>query len=921
MERTLLTAIFIFPLLLFSCDRNSGPVQPAADGKSVTLASDPFCGDWAKGDSVSVLDNTGNHLFLADAAGPSAAFSGKGYPSAKSRVILSPYYKESFFSTSSLKFCVPALQPVYKPVSYASGPGPEYEMTALSASVSFNIVSYDVVSVTILGGGGEKIAGPGTVDLSSGEAKAAGDSESILVCPGDGRTLPVGESKVSVIPGSYPSGFRFKVQKAGGSVTEYSSDRAAVLRVRDDYDAGTVDDGFDEGPSQDMEVVFITNPGTASLVWPFATPSAGSVSSSAANGRASFQGVETVFALPESAGGYAFKAFFTGGIVKNSTQGFCVYGEEGDYLELPAIPGKLLSSVTIVSGNSSTALTVSTADGVPVTGGAGTCTFPSTGGEYTWDLFNTEQSKPYRLVLAGTSGTIQRLKLHYATVARPAPTGPLSPLDMGLREAQTGEERFRILSKTHSIALSQGREVDYSGVGTVDLVIPSDASPILIGKNTDFKGTVFNVLNTTKNMYLFTLRGSKKAVTVTGAQIDAADYRDTPILASGLHLLAIEDKTPWVENREGYDYGATRREAVLVRDGVGSNGPCAPYDTPATNHKAWYCVADDDQKTFCNVTMNRDAACTFKTFLVRFEMQNNIKVSGVTVNTPLSELYGDSCVAFVFCTNILMEDIVMDGNYSDVDEYGYSISCNAVWNSTFRRIRSNCRWAVFGCNNTHDSVIENCDIERFDTHCYGRNITMRDTHLRCKGLPAASIFGTILLERCYFEDCYLHAIRQDYNAYVDFDLIVKDCEITPRNTAGLVSMGRLDALVNSRPELEIKRWPNVSIDGLKVNVPNGAASVPLFYIGSNKADKPLGYISDISVKNLQFKYKSSSASTAAFKLCSVPVRVAADPFKFSFSGSSLKPSSTSAKANVYVNIHGVSDSISVNDTDVEVITD
>ena len=122
MERTLLTAIFIFPLLLFSCDRNGGPAQPAADGKSVTLASDPFCGDWAKGDSVSVLDNTGNHLFLADAAGPSAAFSGKGYPSAKSRVILSPYYKESFFSTSSLKFCVPALQPVYKPVSYASGP-------------------------------------------------------------------------------------------------------------------------------------------------------------------------------------------------------------------------------------------------------------------------------------------------------------------------------------------------------------------------------------------------------------------------------------------------------------------------------------------------------------------------------------------------------------------------------------------------------------------------------------------------------------------------------------------------------------------------------------------------------------------------------------------------------------------------------
>ena len=920
MKKTLLITTALFSVLFFSCDRNNEP-EIDSGGKSVTLKADPFCGDWAKGDSVSVLDNTGNHLFLADAAGSTAAFSGKGYPSAKNRVVLSPYYKGSFFSTSNLTFSVPALQSGYSPVSYAFGAGPEYDMTAVSASVSFTISSDDVVSVTVVSGGGEKISGPGTVDLSSGAVKYEGDSDNVQLCPGNGRTLPVGVNKVAVLPGRYPSGFIFKVMRTSGSIVEYLFGDPVVLHVKDNVDAGTVDDVFDEGPSKDIEVVFITKPGTASLVWPFETPGAGSVSSTTADGRASFKGVETLFSLPQSEGGYGFKANFTNGIVKNSSQGFCVYGEDGDYLELPALPGLLLSSVTVLSGSSSTALKITDADGVPVVGGAGSSVFPAGGGSYTWDLFGTRQSVPYRLSLAGASATIQQLKLHYATVARPAPTGPISLLDMGLREAQSGEERFHILSEAHSKALAQGREVDYTGVGTVDLVIPADVSPILIGNNTDFKGTVFNVLNNVKGAYLFTLRGSKKAVEVTGAQIDAADYRAVPSLSSGTHLLAIEDGTPWVENREGYDYGATRREVVLVKDGVGSNGPCAPYDTDATVVKAWRCVADESQKTFCNVTLNRDPASTAMTFLVRFEMQNNVKVSNVTVNTPVSDLYGDSCVAFVFCTNILMEDIVMEGNYSDVDKFGYSISCNAVWNSTFRRVRSNCRWAVFGCNNTHDSVIENCDIERFDTHCYGRNITMRDSHLRGKGLPASSIFGTILLERCFFDDCYLYAMRPDYNAYVDFDIIVKDCEITPKATSGLISMGRLDAKVNSRPELELKRWPNVSIDGLKVNVASGVTSVPLFYIGNNKAVKPLEYISEVSVKNLEFKYKSASAATASFKLCSVPVSVAANPFKFTFSGSSLKPSASSAKAKVYVNVHGATDSISVTDSDVEVVND
>ena len=295
---------------------------------------------------------------------------------------------------------------------------------------------------------------------------------------------------------------------------------------------------------------------------------------------------------------------------------------------------------------------------------------------------------------------------------------------------------------------------------------------------------------------------------------------------------------------------------------------------------------------------------------MKIDGQNNFRLHNITVNTPVTDWTGDACINIINCTNTLCEDITFNGTYSQTDYYGYGFSCNNIWNSTFRRITSHCPWGVFGCNNTHDSLLEDSDVERFDTHCYGRNITIRNSILTGRGIPVSSIFGTILLEHTKLVKCYPYSIRADYNSYVDLDVVIRDCEMTG-TTAWIFPMGRLDNIINERPELAEKRWPNVFIDGLSFEVPSGATAVYLFRPSTkNSYGKPLGNVSQVNIKGLQFKYPSDATQSVPFYISSRDAN-ASKSIRYVFENLELRAPGTTAPVPVYINLHGPSDTQTV----------
>ena len=127
----------------------------------------------------------------------------------------------------------------------------------------------------------------------------------------------------------------------------------------------------------------------------------------------------------------------------------------------------------------------------------------------------------------------------------------LSPNDFGLSRARSGEERFRVLYKTHSAAVKAGVNVSYAGIKHIDLEIPQDAVSIPLTENNDFAGVEFRVRNVKKNFNLFCYLPKFTSVAVSKSDIDKGDFRRYSQLAHGRVLLTVSDDNPWVENRAG----------------------------------------------------------------------------------------------------------------------------------------------------------------------------------------------------------------------------------------------------------------------------------------------------------------------------------------------------------------------------------
>lgn len=474
------------------------------------------------------------------------------------------------------------------------------------------------------------------------------------------------------------------------------------------------------------------------------------------------------------------------------------------------------------------------------------------------------------------------------SVCRHINADSISPLDYGLMKAQTGEERFEVLFKTHEEALRLGKGVDYSGIKKIDLEIPKGAKSIPLSENTNFRGTIISVVNNSKDFFLFEYKKKMIPISASATEVDNCRYT-TPDLKSGLFLLSITDGNPWVVNREGFNYGATRKDLILIENGKGKDGPCSPYSTKASSPVYLYREVTDKAKTFSNLEFIRLSGSSKLTKLVRFSCENNVQIENISITTPEGSLYGDQAICAEDCSNVLLKNIIINGTYSTTEKFGYGISMNNVWNVSCKNIQSKTAWGVFGTNNTHKVHLENCNIDRFDVHCYGKDILCDNCTFNGMGGVYSSVFGTIEYRGCVFNEARLYINRADYNAYVFFNLVLKDCIINPtKNRPYLINLQSWSDKINEREELKTKCWPNVSIENLTVNVPEGIDAMELFRVPKKFTNKkPIAGLSAISIKGLVFKYKKS-APAVSLKISSTEVQLE-NPFVCLLEGIKLLP--------------------------------
>lgn len=430
----------------------------------------------------------------------------------------------------------------------------------------------------------------------------------------------------------------------------------------------------------------------------------------------------------------------------------------------------------------------------------------------------------------------------------------LNPLSYRLKEAKTGIERYNVLLRCHTEAVRLGAKVSYKGIDTIRLEIPLKFRSIPLTDDTDFSGCVLIVRNDQKNIFLFSMKNDTTKIVVPAKNVDNARFIDIPLLASGNKLLVINDKNLWVNRRIGHRYGHIRKDVMLVTNGIGSNKPIMPYNNKASDLQCYYSEVSLSQKNFKNITFLRDNQSKYITNLVEIRCQNNVLIENVRVVTPQNTCINkDRIFTIADCTNIAFKNIKIEGTYSDVRKYGYAFNLNNVWNHTADNVYANAIWGVYGNNNINTVTLANCNLNNFEIHCYGRDITSRNCTYHDYYNHFASTYGTIRYENCTFINTIPHMNANSYNSYVPVDIEFTNCTFNIRKKGKITSFAKIYGLtdsINQRPELSKKCLPNFTIRHCTFNINKDVRK--WFLINFQKIDykQMLGYISKIKLSDI-----------------------------------------------------------------------
>ncbi len=410
-----------------------------------------------------------------------------------------------------------------------------------------------------------------------------------------------------------------------------------------------------------------------------------------------------------------------------------------------------------------------------------------------------------------------------------------NPLDYGLASASNGEERFWVLYHTHELAKKNNSKVSYEGVGSIEIDIPFNAPSIPLSSYTDFCDLVLTVGCNYDNYVLFEFTQNVSEIPINKFSIDNGTYKDYPELAKGLYLLQLVDENLWVKQRVGFDYGHQRMDVVLVKDGKAKNKTVFPYNNDETNLTAKYCKVTPEKKQFKNIVFRRKQGNAKIASLLLIDHQFNVNLDNISIFTPSDTLYADQAIIVVNSNNIVFNNIIIEGTYSRPDAYGYGITMNNVYGVKFYKLYGRASWGIFGNNNINNVALKECDINRFDVHCYGRDIVFENCSFHDLYNQFSSINGTVVFSNCSFFDFIPFQYETTYNAYTRFDLTFNNCTVYASKEKNYLidARGILGIETDERSELKFQCYPNLIISGLTVHAENVTKSYYVYNQGWN----------------------------------------------------------------------------------------
>lgn len=424
-----------------------------------------------------------------------------------------------------------------------------------------------------------------------------------------------------------------------------------------------------------------------------------------------------------------------------------------------------------------------------------------------------------------------------------------SPIDYGIYETESPIQRYYCLYKCHYDALVNDGIVSYKGISKLYIEVPKDFNPIPLSSETDFANVHLIIKNNCKNCYLFQMIEAVIKTNIKPKSLQKGYLNEK--LPLGIHMLIIEDKKPWVNNRKGYQYGFFRKDILLIEDGIVKNNPIQSYSTPESEPECIIVTPSTERKFIGNLNFERANGSGYMTFLFNIENQYNLEISGIKVRTPYgTSLYGDALITISNSALVNLNNITIDGTYSMENKFGYGLNLNNIYKLSVCALVANAKWGIFGTNNLQEVELSDCNINRFDIHCYGKNVRFKNCTFVNLYNQFSSIYGSIKFYGCRFKNVVPCLIESSFNAYTPFDISFYDCIFElDKSRNYIIDLFGLPCAINSRKELSNKALPNVELRNCTLNLSEDAESLIIFNVGTNEYSDKLDYLSKIKIIN------------------------------------------------------------------------
>lgn len=427
----------------------------------------------------------------------------------------------------------------------------------------------------------------------------------------------------------------------------------------------------------------------------------------------------------------------------------------------------------------------------------------------------------------------------------------VNPKSYGILKAKNGTERYEILLKCHQDAIRQGNNISYKGIKQLDIEVPKNAISIPLPQETDFARVKIYVKNKTKNHFLFVLEQTTRPIKVPKTSLALGKTVDI-LRKSGMNMLVVEDKMPWVSERKGFNHAVYRKDILLVENGMIQNSPIYNYLGRQAQPEVKFAPLSAQGYRIKGISMYRSQDSSFKTYLLSVDNQYNVEISDIAIYTPNDDTkYGDEAIRICNSINVKLKEIRIDGTYSQDKTYGYGICINNVRDLLVENFVAKAKWGVFYTSNICNVTLDNCSINRFDLHCYGKDITLKNCSFTGKPLPYSSLYGTLLYDHCTITDGDALNLRQDYNANTPFDVIWQNCtfNMSPSSNC-IIRVGGLTEEKNSREELSEKCLPNITIKDCTINLDSELTRWYFIITGRIDYKSPVDNIASMKVDGL-----------------------------------------------------------------------